>query len=445
MTNRTCLILVMLVWPVLAGAQQPQPAYGLENNSNSDAPLAVPIALNGQGGSLAFQSETPAESLLSGAVRFTGAYSDNALLTSTNKIGNFAYTVHPELAWSQITPRLTLNVGMDGGLMMNTNIGVENQSSESANLQASWRLTQHLTLRVDDSFSNTTGLFSSIGSAPLQSSVGPVETPNNTLLVPGIQRVRSNVSLAEVSDQVGPNTTVGARGTYWILNYPSSSQSAQFGALYDSRAYSVEGFYTKKMTPRQWLGVTVRQQRFQTSGINSTGVQSLVLYYSVTATPTVALTFFGGPEYSEFSESLLSPLPTNGTRRLWSSSEGATIARNGSKTSLDLTFVRQLSDGGGLDSSVTLQTVSGNLRRQLARNNELQFGTTYSKSDPLVTGPAVTSLSASATDQQRIAKNFSGAVGYTWEHQSLPGSTAVSAVNSAWFSLSYGFTHALGK
>jgi hypothetical protein len=449
MESRIVLALLLTLTPIGLIAQQPQTAPPPENQPVDDVPLTLPVTLDGQSGSLAFQSETPSESYLKGGVGLTGSYTDNALLTTANKLDNFSYQVQPHIAWSEITSKFTLNLGLTAGVIFNNNLSTQNQGAESVNLGAAWRLTEHLSFRLVDTFTNTTGMFSSIGSQPQGTGVGVVQQSNNSLLVPPAQRTLSNQSLAELTDQVGPHTVAGIRGTYWLLDYPQSSQSAQFGTLYDTRAYSAEAFYDWRFAAKQWLGVTVRGQRFQTlPAIATTDVGGLLLSYSVTPSPTVTFTFFGGPEYSNTPlTTALAALGVSGQGRFWTSSEGATLNWEASRTSANVSFVRQLNDGGGLASAVILQGISAKLRQKLSNHqNEVEFGVADSKSEPVLSGASIEGVSAFALFEQRFARGFVIQVGYSWLRQDLLLGTVTPAdANRAWFSVSYDFLRPLGK
>jgi hypothetical protein len=446
------ICLCLLPAPVIA-QQQPAPALGTGTQPTDDAPLEVPVTLNGKGGSLAFQSETPTESFISGGIGFTGVYTDNALLTNTGKIDNFSYMIQPNVVWSQITPRLTWNLGANGGFIFNNNLSSENQAAENANIGATYRITQHLSFRLQDTFGNMTGLFSSIANPTTGTGVGVIEQGNNTLLVPGAQRVLSNLALAEVSQQTGPNTVVGVRGTYWILDYPnqnSQTQSSTLGQLFDTRAYSAEAFYDWHFAVRQWMGITLRGEQFQTvPAIAKTNVGSVILYYSVKAAPTVTLSFFGGPEYSDTPPTAAATsLGFTGAGRFWASSGGATLTWGGLRTSADVGYSRQLNDGGGLAVPVTLQTVTARLRRQLStHHNEIQIGGAESQSVPVLAGPTLDGYTAFALYQQRFTRNFVTQFGYSWQWQKQDLTTGgISAdANRVWFSLNYDFSHGIGR
>ena len=442
------LALLLALMPVGVKAQEPQSTVGSESGPSVESALTLPVTLNGQGGSLAFESQRPTESYLNGGIGIVGSYTDNALLTNSNKLDNFSYQVQPHLMWSETTPRLVLNLGLNGGVIFNNDLAAQNQAEENVNLNATRRLTEHVSFGLLDTFSNTTGLFASIGSQTQGTGVGVVEHSNNSLLVPPAQRALANQSQAALTDQVGPNSLIGVRGTYTLLDFPGSSQSAQFGRLYDTHAYSAEAFYDRRFAARQWFGVTVRGQRFETlPSIATTDVGSLLLYYSVAPTPTLTLTLFGGPEYANTPPTAAAAaLGLNGQSRFWTSSEGATLNWQAFRTSASVSFVRQLNDGGGLASAVTLESVSATLRQQLSSHqNEVQFSVGNSWSDPLLSGANIEGLSASVLFQQRLARTFVMQVGYSWQRQDLLSTGTPADANRTWFSVSYDFLRPLGK
>lgn len=203
MESRMVLAVLLALVPARMYAQQLQPVVAPENQPTDETPLSVPVTLNGQSGTLAFQSETPTESFVSGGIGFVGSYTDDALLTSTDKLDNFSYQLQPHINWSEMTPRLELKLSLNGGVIFNNNLGAQNQAEEGVNLDAAWRLTQHVSFRLNDVFANTTGMFSSFGTSPEATGVGVVEQSNSSLLVPPAQRTVSNQSLAEFTDQVG--------------------------------------------------------------------------------------------------------------------------------------------------------------------------------------------------------------------------------------------------
>lgn len=432
--------------PVGARAQQLQPPVAPEDVRADEMPLTVPVTLNGQAGSMAFRAETPTESFLKGGIAFVGSYTDNALLTNSDKLDNFSYEVLPHITWLEITPRVSLNLGLNGGMIFNNNLSAQNQAAESVSLESAWRVTEHVTFTLTDAFSNTTGMFSLTGSQSEGTAVGAVEQSNNSLLVPPAQRTISNQSQAELRQQVGRNSVIGVRATLSLLDFPRSSKTAQFGTLYDSRAYSAEAFYNWKFASQQWFGLTARGQRFETlPSIATTDVGSLIMYYSAEPISSIMLTFFAGPEYSN-TALRAGGAGLNGQGRFWGSSEGATLNWKASSSSASVSFVRQLNDGGGLASAANLQSVSANMRQQLSRHqNEIEFGFTTSKSDPLLVRESINGLSVFVLFQQRLMRSYVMQAGYSWQRQDLPLTRTPADANRTWFSVAYDFSRPLGK
>lgn len=436
--NKIVLILLFALLPLGMRAQEPEP------QPPEDQPISPPVTLNGQGPSLSFEAEKIRSNSLSGGISLTGMYTDNVFLLSTNQVSDFSYLVQPYLVFSGSRPRVNWDLRLGAGLIVNQHLSERNQAAENLGLDLDYRLSRHVDLRLSNTFTNTTGLFSTFNPAS-GSGVGVVEQPNNSLVVPFARRTLANSSLAELNYQFSPSSVAGVRGTYSILDYPGSSQNAQFGPLFNSRTYSGEAFYNYRVSAKQWVGATLRAQKFETQpSIANTDTGSLLLYYGVNATPNVTLSFFAGPEYTPRISNIAT---TGGSFRghLWSSAEGATFNWQGERTSVAAGFSRQLSGGGGLSSAVTLQTASARLRRQLGSRQEVEFGFAYAENDPLESGHSFHGFSGLFQFQQRLVKNLFVRVGYTREQQELPNSQSTATANLSWVSVSYDFSHPFGR
>jgi hypothetical protein len=439
MEARSKIVLIVLVALVPLGmwAQEPEP------QQQEDQPILPPVTLNGRGPSLAFQSEKR-RNYLSGGLDFTSTFTDNAFLSSTDQTKSLGYLIGPRLAFSQSTPRLNWDLGVGAVLIQDQAIR-QSQQEEDLTMDLSGRLTQHVDLRLSDTFTNTLGFFYILNPTPLGSGIGAVQQSNNSLLVPLFQRTLAEESLVESSYQFSPNSAIGVRGTYSIHDYPRSSRNVQFRPLNDSRAYSAEAFYNYRMSAKQWVGVGLRGQRFETkpSGEN-TDVGSLLLYYGVNATPNVTLSFFAGPEYFDLPQNS-SAATTGRFPGPWTSAEGATLNWQGAHASAAAGFARELSDSGGFSSAVTLQTAYAQLRCLLGSDQEVNFSLTYAQNNPLEFGGSFSGLSATVQFRRRLATNLTAGVGYARQQQELPGSQGTANANLAWVFVSYNFVRPLGR
>jgi hypothetical protein len=284
------LILFVALLPIGMRAQE------LEPKSPVAQPIEAPVTLNGQRPSLAFQSEKIQSSYLSGSVTLTGTFTDNVLFSSTDRVSDFTYLVQPYLNFAHSTPRVSWNVTLGLALLVNHQLSEENQAAEDLKLDLTYRLTPYVNLRVSSTFGNRTGLFSALNSTTSGSGIGVVEQANNSLIIPFTQRTVATSNLAELNYQFGPRSIAGARGAYSILDFPDSSKNLQFGSLYNNTTYSAEAFYNYQMSAKQWVGVTLRTQKFQTQPFPGTKTDSCLLFYALNVTPSLTLSFFAGPE-----------------------------------------------------------------------------------------------------------------------------------------------------
>jgi hypothetical protein len=438
-------ILIMLCFAFLpfgARAQTVEPIYPV------DQPIAPPPVLNGQGASLAFQSEKAPRNSVAGGISFADAFTDNMYMSSTNTESTFSYLLQPYIQFARTTPRLDWDANFGMGFFFYQHLENENQYSENVNVDLTYRFTERLSLRVSSTFANTSGLFSTSNPVTTASGIGVVEQSNNSLLVPAVQRTVGNNSLAEMSYQASPGSVVGVRGTFSFLDYPGSSADSSFGPLYNSLTYSGEAFYNQRLSPRQWLGGSVRVQRIETQPtIGHTDTASLLLYYGFAIRASTTLSFFAGPEYYD---STPAPGTVTGDELLfyghrWTPAVGATFSWQGETTSVAAVYSRQVDDGGGLFSAVTLQQESVSLRSQLTERQAVYVGFRQASNEPLGTGYSYNGFSASFQLEHQLRRAFYLRLGYARQRQDLPGRQTAASANTAWLSLSYNFNHAFGR
>jgi len=87
-------------------------------------------------------------------------YTDNARLTSTGSTGNLSYDIQPQIALNHTGPRLSYSMSASAGFVMNRDIQEQNQATQSGNLDLTYNVRQFTSIRISDSFTNTTGLWS---------------------------------------------------------------------------------------------------------------------------------------------------------------------------------------------------------------------------------------------------------------------------------------------
>ena len=113
-----------------------------------------------------------------------------------------------------------------------------------------------------------------------------------------IADVLTNNANATLTYQFSANGMIGASGTFTNLHYPNQSQVP---GLSDSSSRGGSAFYNHRLSKMHYIGATYQYQTFfsyPNGGQSETQAQSIFLFYSLYFKPTLSISLFGGPQYS---------------------------------------------------------------------------------------------------------------------------------------------------
>src|SRR5262249_41360816 len=148
-----------------------------------DLRAPAPALLVGDADSLSFSSELERSNYLRGGITVGATYDDNASNTGnavTPKIGDFSYSILPNIQLDQTRSRLHWMLSYLGGFTANQRLTEHNQGSHNLNGSLQFRLSPHMDLRLSDNFLDTTGLLQQFQNGLGTSVTGPVNQPNPT-------------------------------------------------------------------------------------------------------------------------------------------------------------------------------------------------------------------------------------------------------------------------
>ena len=436
------ILILMLAFSLRSTAQEKDSAA---QSSVDQAP--APPTLTGQNVPRRLLLEGAGPNFVAGGIAITQMYTDNADLTGSDRVSDLSWELSPHLSLVHSTTRLTYDLDAMAGFVVNRTLDDRNRATETGAADLSYRMTQFVTLRLSDSFMNTTGLWSGLnpGTGTPGAGIGAVQQPNSSVFT--YNQFRSNSALGELSAQLTASSFAGIRGTHSYTWFPNGASSPLAGSLYDGQVYSAEAFYNHHFSARNWGGVTVRAERFdlsQSAGRTDTG--SILFLYGVNIRPNASLTFFAGPELSVTAVPQGIALPPNSfPRRLWSPAAGTVLSWQGHKTSGSASFVRQINSGGGLASAVTLTSAGGNLLRQFGRSLAFGPGFVYSESAPIITTQTLRTYSALLQCTYRVAGNYQFSGGYARDEQRAVGTNGSASADRVWISFSLDFIRPLGR
>jgi hypothetical protein len=180
----------------------------------------------------------------------------------------------------------------------------------------------------------------------------------------------TNVSLAQVTQNLTARTSLTLEGAYSITAYFSDSQR-----LVNSRQISAHAGYTYQMNPRTSVGATYEYRHFQfpQSGTGDIGTNLVQLFYEHRLSRRLTLGVGAGPEIV----SLGSPL-SGGSTQVDASGYGSLRYRL-RRASLRLSYDRLVTKGSGFFAGANRDTVRFSGTRPIGRSWQTSFDVGFTR------------------------------------------------------------------
>ena len=413
-------------------------------------------ALNGDTGSLAFSAETEKINQLAGGVTLDSTYDDNALGSATDHISNIGYGVMPNISITEVRNRSLFTLMYDPGFVWNQRMSPQNQANQNLDFNGQYRLTEHLSARIHDNFVDQSSSFNQVMQNPSLPGGNVLTQPNQSVITP-LAKQLTNLTNADLEDQIGEGTNIGMSGTFNKLSFQEASNSPI--QLYDNESWSGAAFYSHHLSDRHSVGATYTFQDLLTFGQmrERSQTQSLVLFYKLDPKPGLTFSIFAGPDHSITNSQfqlVLGPftIPVNNTESMWLVDEGANFSWQGQGTSARISLIHHVTDGGGLTGAVQIYSGTLGLRRQMSRTVIVDLALNYGDNNPLshVFGGAFSGYSGSIGVERLIGDHVSVSTRYGRAYQrygEYGAGTANSSANhnQAWVTVNYHFSRPLGR
>jgi hypothetical protein len=408
----------------------------------SEEAAGTPATLAGQSEALRVGSQRLAGNYLAGGVAFTTMYTDNAEFTPTGAVSDTSYLVEPQLALQHTASRLSWGLASDAGILVNQRLH-GNEISFNVGGDVLYRVSPRVTFRISDTVLRTFGI-GSTDTARIGEGISVLDQPN--VSASRFNNMTFNAALAEVTFQYTERTAVGIRGSHSIASLPDRRLELLEASAYGSQSYAVETFCTRRFSARHWGGIVTRLQRLQVSGIGVTNAGSILMMYGVQPSRRTTLTVFGGPELSHTPATRSAVAPPTADSRLLAPVVGATFGWQGLRTGTTLSYVRQVSDGGGLASNVTLDSADVAVRRLFGLRQDIELGFGYSSNDPILEIAPTTRVYTGRIQYSRLLwNNFRVRALYGRDHYRASDRLVPGDRNRVAVSLIYSFGGALGR
>ena len=444
---------VVLLWTVPVWSQLESIPFETSTRPSDEDRMLTPPPVSGEGYPTAVGSQARSNYLAAGLV-FVGSYDNNVVIGSgATPIGDGIYSIFPTIALNRITPRQQVTLQFSPGFTFYQNTSALSAATQTAALNFQYRLSQHTTISVSDSFQKSSNVFDQLHPLSEAAPSGSTQSPQAQVVAPYAGQL-TNVTNAVLSYQISQNGMIGAGGTFTESNYLNSTQASGF-----SNSNSVGGsvFYNHRLSRSQYVGVTYQYSSSQANPVNALAnpvnnqselhAQTVLAFYTIYFNPSLSLSLSGGPQYFDATQSP-SPRVTS-----WTPSINAAVGWQRSHPNFAASYSRSITGTTGLSGVFDLNSANASVSWQFARTwiAGSQASYTINKNATpsfALSDPGGHSLSGTILVQHVMGERLTAGFGYVHLHQSYGGITVISEApdsDRAYVSVSYQFTRPLGR
>jgi hypothetical protein len=384
---------------------------------------------------------------LTGEVGFESGYIDNINpSTQSAPAADFTNSIAPELKFDRNSPRQTATFNYTPRFTFYTPNSNLNSMDNGFYGSYQGRLTEHITLGLDDSFIRTSNVFNE--SYPFASGglSGSAQSPVPAAIAPYAEQLR-NTADADLSYQFSANGMIGGGGTFSTYRFPNPSQSV---GLYNSDGAGGSAFYSRRLTNRQYVGVTYEYNRtlaYPATGQIETQSHTLLPFYTVFFNRTFSLSAAGGAVRSDTSQ------PKQATLGSWDPAVVLSFGWQGVQGNIAASFLRTVVSGGGLLGAFTSTSASLDGSWKFGRYWTVGAAFTYENIVPeapiaILINQGGNSLMAQGSVSRSFGEHFIAACGYQRFHEQFGGIQSIAVnpdADRGYGTITYVFRKSLGR
>jgi hypothetical protein len=448
MLTRVCLNLALLA-ATPAWSQIGSIPYEIPTTS-AEAPMQTPPPVSVEGYPTAVGSQERSNYLAAGLI-FNTAHNDNVLPAgSITPVSDFIYTILPTITLNKTTARQHLALTYSPGFTFYQHTSALNAGDQNASVHFQYRLSQHTTISLNDSFQKSTNVFDQL--YPVSGSAGSSQPPA-AVLAPYANQLRNTANVG-VSYQFSNNGMMGASGSFMENNYPNQSQATE---LYNSNSLGGSVFYNQRLSGTQYIGVTYQYLRSRSSPVNAqvnpvvvqpeVQTHTIFAFYTIYFNPKLSLSLSGGPQYSNATQY---PSPSFSSL---TPSVMASIGWQKSHTNFVASYSRTVTGSLGLPGAFDSNSANGSARWEIIHTWTVGLAANYSNNKNITpslpsSNPGGQTVSGTVSMQHSISEHFQAELGYARLRQDYSGIPVISNApdsNREYISVTYQFTRPLGR
>jgi len=391
-----------------------------------------------------FGSESQSDFLAAGVI-FSSAYVDNLMIgNTTSPVSDVTYAILPTVNLRRKTPRQAQSLVYNSGFTFYQNTSDLNAINQNAEAQYQFHPSAYSTIAIQDSFSQNSNAFNQNNPNAGGGVSGSPQSSNPLIIVPFQKQIANAVS-AGLADQFGKNAMVGAAGSYAFLHYSDAGVNQ---GLYDSDTAGGSGFYSRRLTPKQYLGGIYQFSKTVTHPVSTyTTTYSILGFYTLYLNRAFSFSMVGGPQHYTSGASTLA------TSSAWAPSFSGSVGWQTLHTFFAVGYSKSVRGGEGLLGAYHAQAANFSGRWQMTRlwssgleGSYSTFSSTFKTTTTF--NQSGHSLSETVSARRIINGHLSAEAAYSHLHQSYGGVQAISSFpnsNRVYGSILYQFSRPLGR
>ena len=264
MLSRVCLGFLLLaaapVWCQLGVIP-----YQTSTASSDDTRMLTPPPVSGEAYPTIVGSEIRSNYLAAGLI-FNTTHTDNVLPGgATTPVSDIIYSMLPTITLNQNTPRRQLALTYSPGFTFYQQTSALNAANQTAALNFQYRLSQHTTINVRDTFQKSSNGFNQLYPLSGTAVSGPVQSSAAEVIAPSANRL-SNAANVGLSYQLSRNGMIGAGGVFTESSYSDPTEASGF---YNSSSRGGSVFYSQRLSSSKYIGVTYQYIASQTDPVSA--------------------------------------------------------------------------------------------------------------------------------------------------------------------------------
>lgn len=416
---------------------------GANAGSANDMEMATPPPVSGESYPATYAAAERSNYLHAG-LSFNTQYTDNLL--GNTKVSDISYSIWPTIGLDKNTGRSHLTFTYSPGFTIYQRTSSLNQADQNVGVSFQYRLSPHVTLSLQDTFSKTSNFFNQPDVLAATPVPGSAQAPTVAVIAPTADQL-TNAGGGTITYQFSRSSMVGFGGTVANLHYLDQSQAT---GLSDSNSFGGSAFYNHRLSKKQYVGGQYQYQEYrayQGTGQYTTRTQAVSLFYTVYLKQSLSISLSAGPQYA------IIPQPPLPDMHSWSPMVSASFGWQTHHTNIAGSYSRIVSGGGGLIGAFHTTSAVTSVRQQLSPSWNVGAAAAYAMYKDItpfffLATPGGHTLSGSATLQHTFTNRLTASLGYTRLHQSYGGIPLIGNspdTNNEWVSLSYQFARPLGR